>query len=68
MQSLLNTPAVEAVCFDLDGTLCISTYSDNEFTDRVFERAGLNPSFVPSAICIGESITDMVEVYYSGGE
>lgn len=41
-------PSVGAVCFDLDGTLCVSERSDREFTDEVFERAGVDAIFSPS--------------------
>ncbi len=35
----------EAVCFDLDDTLCLSTQSDEEIHATVFERAGVEPLF-----------------------
>lgn len=40
-------PSVDAVCFDLDGTLCVSERPDHEFNDEVFERAGIDPIFSP---------------------
>lgn len=41
-------PDIEAVCFDLDGTLCLSNQSDQEIHDEVFGRAGIDPLFAPS--------------------
>lgn len=40
-------PSVDAVCFDLDETLCVSKLSDHEFNNKVFERAGIDPIFSP---------------------
>jgi FMN phosphatase YigB (HAD superfamily) len=40
--------SVEAVCFDLDGTLCLPERSDHEFHSEVFDRAGVDPIFTPS--------------------
>lgn len=39
--------SVEAICFDLDGTLCVSSRSDADFHTEVFERAGVEPLFTP---------------------
>ena len=41
---------VDAVCFDLDSTLCVSNQSDNEIHQEVFERAGIDPIFTPADI------------------
>lgn len=41
-------PPVEAVCFDLDSTLCLSNQSDHEIHSTVFERAGIEPPFTPT--------------------
>lgn len=41
-------PSVDAVCFDLDETLCVSEWSDREFNNEVFERAGVDTIFSPS--------------------
>lgn len=38
----------DAVCFDLDGTLCVQERSDREFHGAVFERAGVDPPFTPA--------------------
>lgn len=38
---------VEAVCFDLDGTLCRSTQDDEDIHRDVFARAGVEPFFEP---------------------
>lgn len=43
-------PAIEAVCFDLDSTLCFSNQSDQEIHETVFERAGVDPVFTPSDV------------------
>lgn len=40
-------PSVDAVCFDLDETLCVSEWTDHEFNNEVFERAGIDPIFSP---------------------
>jgi FMN phosphatase YigB (HAD superfamily) len=39
--------ALDAVCFDLDSTLCVPELSDREFNRAVFERAGIDPLFSP---------------------
>lgn len=41
---------VDAVCFDLDGTLCESELSDHEFNKRVFNRADIDPLFSPEEL------------------
>lgn len=41
-------PAVDAVCFDLDGTLCLPERSDREFLRAVFEEVGTDPLFTPA--------------------
>lgn len=41
---------VDAVCFDLDSTLCVSNQSDSEIHRDVFERAGIDPIFTPADI------------------
>lgn len=41
-------PSVEAVCFDLDDTLCRADQSDHEIHRAVFERAGIDPLFTPA--------------------
>lgn len=41
---------IEAVCFDLDSTLCTSNQSDSEIHREVFERAGIDPLFTPADI------------------
>lgn len=38
---------LEAVCFDLDNTLCVPQYDDEEIHDRIFERVGVEPFFDP---------------------
>lgn len=35
----------DAVCFDLDGTLCVSDQDPARLLDRSFERAGVDPFF-----------------------
>jgi hypothetical protein len=37
----------EAICFDLDSTLCLSTQSDHKIHAQVFEQAGIEPLFSP---------------------
>lgn len=37
--------AIDAVCFDLDGTICVSEQTDDAFLDAVFGRAGVDPLF-----------------------
>jgi putative hydrolase of the HAD superfamily len=39
---------IDAVCFDLDSTLCVSNQSDEKIHREVFERAGIEPFFEPS--------------------
>jgi putative hydrolase of the HAD superfamily len=39
---------VDAVCFDLDGTLCHSALSDAEKNRAVFDRVGRDPLFTPA--------------------
>lgn len=41
---------VEAVCFDLDSTLCVSNQSDSDIHGAVFDRAGIDPIFTPAEI------------------
>lgn len=41
-------PPIEAVCFDLDSTLCLSNQSDQEIHAEVFDRAGVEPFFSPA--------------------
>jgi putative hydrolase of the HAD superfamily len=41
-------PSVEAVCFDLDDTLCVSKWSDHEFNSEIFKRTDTDPIFSPS--------------------
>lgn len=41
---------VDAVCFDLDSTLCLSNQSDQEIHSAVFERAGVDPLFTPEDV------------------
>lgn len=41
---------INAVCFDLDSTLCISNQSDSIIHREVFERAGIDPLFTPAGI------------------
>ena len=40
--------SVEAVCFDLDSTLCIRNQSDEAIHQAVFRRAGIEPLFSPA--------------------
>ena len=40
--------ATEAVCFDLDSTICIANQSDEEIHREVFARAGIEPFFTPT--------------------
>jgi FMN phosphatase YigB (HAD superfamily) len=40
----------EAICFDLDSTLCLSTQSDHDIHTAVFDRAGIDPLFAPSDV------------------
>jgi FMN phosphatase YigB (HAD superfamily) len=44
----MSAPA--ALCFDLDSTLCVSTQSDHEIHEAVFERAGIEPLFSPGDV------------------
>lgn len=39
---------VDAVCFDLDSTLCISEQSDHEIHDAVFDSVDVDPYFTPA--------------------
>jgi putative hydrolase of the HAD superfamily len=39
--------SVDAVCFDLDGTICVPRRPDEEFNRAVFARAGVEPLFTP---------------------
>jgi HAD superfamily hydrolase (TIGR01509 family) len=39
--------SIEAVCFDLDSTLCLPDQSDQEIHAAVFDRAGVEPFFYP---------------------
>lgn len=48
LQPVTGMSSVDAVCFDLDGTLCVSERSDRQFTGEVFERAGIDPIFSPA--------------------
>lgn len=41
---------LEAVCFDLDSTLCVANQSDEEIHRAVFERAGIEPLFAPADV------------------
>ncbi len=41
---------IDAVCFDLDSTLCVSNQSDREIHQELFERAGIDPIFTPAEI------------------
>lgn len=41
---------IQAVCFDLDSTLCIRNQSDREIYDALFERAGIDPLFRPEDV------------------
>lgn len=43
-------PSIEAVCFDLDDTLCISEQDDAEIHQRIFERVGTEPFFTPEDV------------------
>lgn len=43
-------PTVEAVCFDLDDTLCVPALSDGEFHRQVAARAGVDPPFTPGQL------------------
>jgi len=47
VNQLLDMGSVDAICFDLDETLCDSELSDHEFNNRVFQRAGIDPIFSP---------------------
>jgi len=40
--------AYDAICFDLDHTLCESTQDPNTLLERVFERAGCDPFCTPT--------------------
>ncbi|MFC7138565.1 HAD family hydrolase [Halosimplex aquaticum] len=40
----------DAVCFDLDSTLCVSEQSDAEIHEAVFERCGVDPFFSPADV------------------
>ena len=40
----------DAVCFDLDSTLCISEQSDADIHDAVFERCEVEPFFSPADV------------------
>lgn len=48
IRNLQEMLATEAVCFDLDSTLCVSNQSDEDIHRDVFERAGIEPFFTPS--------------------
>lgn len=39
---------IDAVCFDLDSTLCVSNQSDEEIHQAVFDRVGVDPFFTPA--------------------
>lgn len=41
---------IDAICFDLDSTLCVSNQSDREIHQELFERAGIDPIFTPAEI------------------
>lgn len=41
---------IDAVCFDLDSTLCVSNQSDSEIHEAVFDRAGIDPLFSPEDV------------------
>lgn len=43
-------PAVDAVLFDLDRTLCVRDQSDEEIHEAVFEHAGIEPFFAPERV------------------
>jgi len=38
-------PALDAVCFDLDGTLCVSAQDTDRLLARAFDDAGVDPLF-----------------------
>lgn len=40
----------DAVCFDLDSTLCVSEQSDADIHAAVFERVGVEPFFSPADV------------------
>lgn len=40
-------PSIDAICFDLDDTLCVPEWSDHEFHNKVFERTNIDPKFSP---------------------
>ncbi|WP_135363913.1 HAD family hydrolase [Halosimplex halophilum] len=40
----------DAVCFDLDSTLCVAEQSDAEIHAAVFDRVGLDPLFSPADV------------------
>ncbi|WP_415380768.1 HAD family hydrolase [Halosimplex sp. TS25] len=42
--------AFDAVCFDLDSTLCVSEQSDAEIHQAVFDRCGVDPFFSPADV------------------
>lgn len=39
---------VDAICFDLDSTLCMSNQSDADIHEAVFDRAGVEPLLTPA--------------------
>lgn len=41
---------LEAVVFDLDNTLCVPRYEDEEIHRRIFERVGVEPFFEPADV------------------
>lgn len=41
---------IEAVCFDLDNTLCVPRLDDAEIHERLFERVSLEPQFTPADV------------------
>ncbi|QPV63975.1 HAD family hydrolase [Halosimplex litoreum] len=41
-------PELDAVVFDLDSTLCVSTQSDAEIHEAIFERTGISKFFEPA--------------------
>ncbi|WP_247728618.1 HAD family hydrolase [Halovivax limisalsi] len=41
---------IDAVCFDLDSTLCVSNQSDGDVHAAVFDRAGIDPLFSPEDV------------------
>lgn len=42
--------AIDAVCFDLDNTLCVSTQDDEEVHEEIFERVDFEATFTPADV------------------